>query len=1107
MKKPTKKKITKTETTASTVDKALSLESAAFPIVGIGASAGGLEALEQFFENMPKDSGMAFVVIQHLDPKRKGMMPEILQRTTEMPVITVTDRLQISRNCIYIIPPNKSMSILNGALHLFEPVETHGLRLPIDFFFQSLALDLKDQSIGIILSGMGSDGSLGIKAIKENGGISLVQEPKTARFDSMPRHAIKATTIDFIAHANELPSKLLSIGNTMLPEEETSRTEKDNSALEKIIILLRIQTGNDFSQYKSNTLYRRIERRMSIHAISKIASYVSYLQKNPAEIEILFKELLIGVTNFFRDTAVWEHLKNAVLPTMFTALQPGQILRAWVPGCSTGEEAYSLAIIFKEAIEKTNLDKNFTLQIFATDLDTGAIEQARKGIYQKNIVSDVSSSRLSRFFIKTEGQYRLNADIREMVVFAPHNVIKEPPFTKLDILSCRNMLIYMNADLQKKLMSLFHYSLNKKGILILGSAETNNHKKDFFTPLDAKLRIYQSIGLPKKEELFNFTSSFSTTKINLKKEKTSQKKIDNIQALTDNLLLQEFSPASLLVNSLGDILYLTGNTGKYLTPAAGKASMNIFTMAREGLQNELPIAFRKTMRNYEKTFLHNIKVGTKGDLVVVVNVTLQQIEKPSALKGKIIVLFKDVPFDKQKAAKNKKTIPNPSVLETEFELEIQRLTEDLQTTREEMQTSQEEQKSTNEELQSSNEELQSTNEELTTSKEEMQSLNEELHTVNAELQGKIQDSIRANNDMNNLLNSSQIATLFLDKELKITQYTFHATEIFKLIPSDIGRHFTDLSNNLNYKELKNDAKEVLRTLIFVEKIILNKDGVYYTIRIMPYRTSDDKIEGLVITFIDITESKLLEIQLLEIKNQYQELFNSMSEMFQVIELIYDTDGQAYDYYYRDVNPAFEKLVGKTRKQLIDKQAKDIFGIIEDYWLKAYDKVMKTGKSVVFENYGAELNKYYEINAWKASENRVAVTFSDVTERKLAEKTLLATQTIFKTFIQKVPSVIIGLSADGEIIEFNTEAEIVFGRKRTDVIHRNYFDLFIPEGHREKVELSMKQILANALPNQFDNLVKSATGEQLKIEWTAHRLLDEKGKATGIIAIGENITKL
>ena len=1105
MKKPTKRKIATNKASDSLLDKTVNSKSLQFPIVGIGASAGGLEALEQFFGSMPKDSGMAFVVIQHLDPNHKGMMTEILQRITEMKVITVTDRLKIKPNCVYIIPSNKSMSILKGALHLFEPIETHGLRLPIDLFFRSLADDLPEQCVGIILSGMGSDGSLGLKAIKEKGGIVLVQEPESAKFDSMPHNAIEAVTVDFIAPANELPSKLLSIDKTITRINSITKLEKDSSSLDKIIILLRAQTGNDFSQYKENTIYRRIERRMSIHLISTIASYVKFLQKNPAEIEILFNELLIGVTNFFRDSAVWEHLKNKVLPNMFAELQHSQVLRAWVPACSTGEEAFTLAIIFKEAVEKTKLDKNFTLQIFATDLDSGAIDQARKGIYPTSIASDVSATRLNRFFVKTDNQYRVNAEIREMVVFASQNVIKDPPFTKLDILSCRNMLIYMDTDLQKKLLSLFHYSLNQKGILILGNAETINDRKEFFTNINTKLRIYQSTGSPKSEELFNFPSSFSQTKKN-SVDKTKVKILDNIEALANDLLLQQFSPASLVVSKMGDILYLTGNTGKYLTPAAGKASMNIFTMAREGLLNELPIVFRKAMRNYEKIMLHNVKVGTNGGTLLV-DVTIQQIEKPSALKGKIIVIFNDVPFDKQKTTRNKKTKGTSSALQTESELKTQRLTEELQTTREEMQTSQEEQKSTNEELQSSNEELQSTNEELTTSKEEMQSLNEELHTVNAELQGKISESKRVSNDMNNLLNSSEIATLFLDKKLKISQYTFHATKIFKLIPSDIGRSFTDLANNLNYPQINSDAKEVLRTLMFKERTISTKNDLYYTIRIMPYRTTDDRIEGLVITFIDITESKLLEIQLLEIKKQYQELFNSMSEMFQVIELIYDTDGQAYDYYYRDVNPAFEKLVGKTRKQLIDKQAKDIFGIIEDYWLEIYDKVMKTGNSVGFENYGAELDKYYEINAWKASENRVAVIFSDVTERKLSEKALLATRNIFKTFIDKVPSVIIGLSSNGKIIEYNPEAEKVFGRKRTDVIHRNYFDLFIPEGLREKVESDMKHILAGALPNQFENLVKSATGDQLKIEWTAHRLFDEKGVLTDVITIGENITKL
>ena len=427
MKKPTKGKIATNKASDSLLDKTVNSKSGQFPIVGIGASAGGLEALEQFFGTMPKDSGMAFVVIQHLDPNHKGMMPEILQRITEMKVITVTDRLKIKPNCVYVIPPNKSMSILKGALHLFEPIETHGLRLPIDLFFRSLADDLPEQSVGIILSGMGSDGSLGLKAIKEKGGIVLVQEPESAKFDSMPHNAIEAVIVDFIAPANELPSKLLSIDKTITRKKSITKLEKDSSSLDKIIILLRAQTGNDFSQYKENTIYRRIERRMDIHLISTIASYVSFLQKNPAEIEILFKELLIGVTNFFRDSAVWEHLKNKVLPNMFAELQQGQVLRAWVPACSTGEEAYTLAIIFKEAIEKTKLGKNFTLQIFATDLDSGAIEQARKGIYPTSIASDVSATRLNRFFVKTDNQYRINAEIREMVVFAPQNVIKDPP--------------------------------------------------------------------------------------------------------------------------------------------------------------------------------------------------------------------------------------------------------------------------------------------------------------------------------------------------------------------------------------------------------------------------------------------------------------------------------------------------------------------------------------------------------------------------------------------------------------------------------------------------------------------------------------------------------
>ena len=978
MKDITKSPIIDPETFNTLSDKTPHHTISKFPIVGIGASAGGLEALEQFFANMPGNTGVAFVVIQHLDPNYKGIMPELLQRITSMKVVPVTDRLKITPNCVYVIPPNTSMSILNGSLHLFEPIETRGLRLPVDFFLRSLADDQREKSVGIILSGMGSDGSAGLKAIKENAGMVLVQDPASAKFDSMPRSAIDSVLVDIVAPVQELPAKLMDLIKLTPRAFAQKELERDSSSLEKIIFLLRTQTGNDFTQYKKNTLYRRIERRMSIHQIEKIALYVRYLRENPAELEILFKELLIGVTNFFRDIEVWEQLKDKLMPSLFTKLPHGYVLRAWIPGCSTGEEAYSLAIVFKEVMEKSNSNNNLSLQIFATDLDESAIEKARKGIFPPNIAADVSPDRLNRFFIKTNDQYRVNAEIREMVVFASQNVIKNPPFTKLDLLSCRNLLIYLDAELQKKLLALFHYSINPGGLLLLGSAETTAAQNDLFTTVDAKLKIYQRSGSVNKDELVNFPSSFGRTKPSVFGNHLPEKVPENIQTLTDQLLLQQYTPPSLLVTDKGDILYITGSTGKYLEPAAGKANMNIFAMAREGLRNELPTAFRNAMQGFEKLVLRKLKVVTNGGTQFV-DVTIQQIEKPSTLKGKILIVFSDVePVIETPEIKRKKTSGN--VLKAEMEYELQRLREELQSTREEMHTSQEELQSTNEEMQSTNEELQSTNEELSTSKEEMQSLNEELHTLNAELQSKIDNSERVNNDMNNLLNSIDIATLFLDKNLRVRQFTPSATQIFKLIQSDIGRLFTDQVTDLDYPELYNDAREVLRTLKFVEKPIFTRDGRWFNIRIMPYRTFDDKIDGLVITFIEITKSKQLE--------------------------------------------------------------------------------------------GA----------------------------------LQQSRMMLQSFIQAVPSVIVALSSDGKVIEFNAEAEKLFDYKGAEVIGKKYIDLFIPQPSRIKVETEMKILLEGGLPNRFVNIVKTFKDVELKIEWSAQQLIDDSGKLTGMIAIGVNITK-
>jgi two-component system, chemotaxis family, CheB/CheR fusion protein len=847
-------------------EKTPDIKSGKFPIVGIGASAGGLEALEQFLKNVPEKSGMAYVVVQHLDPTQKGMLPELLQRISNMKVFQVKDLMKVKPNCVYVIPPNKSMSIFKGVLHLFDPVEARGLRLPVDFFLRSLGDDQEEYAVGIILSGMGSDGSSGIRTIKEKNGIVMVQEPETAKFDSMPQSAIDSGLVDIVVPPEKLASELIHFLKHIPAVKSNLNIEaKDKSALEKIIILLRTHTGNDFSLYKKNTIYRRIERRMGVHKIDGVFSYVHFLQENPKEVHILFKELMIGVTNFFRDAPVWEKMKEKAISELIKKMKPNSQLRAWVPGCSTGEEAYSLAIVFKEVLEKVHPNAGISLQIFASDIDSDAIDFARKGLFPDNIATDVSTKRLSRFFTKTEDGYRINTGIREMVVFAQHNIIMHPPFSNLDIISCRNLLIYMDPELQRKLLGLFYYSLNPEGILMLGTSETLGVQSNLFTPVDSAQKIFKRSSANLNPQLIDFPSSFTRPKPGNFENTESDKPLTNIQTLADQLLLRQFSPAGVLVNENGDIIYISGRTGKYLEPAVGKANMNIFAMLRPGFENDFAIAFRKAVTKKEAVVLHHVKLDINGGTITL-NVNIHWIHKPEPLYGKLMIIFTDVPQPpetKIPLKKGKKSVI--SIREAELEQELQHAREEMQNLMEEMQTSQEELKSTNEELQSTNEELQSTNEELTTSKEEMQSLNEELQTVNAELLAKVEDYSRVNNDMKNLLNSTDIATLFLDKELNIRRFTNQATKIFKLIKSDIGRPFTDQASQLLYPDLAEDATEVLRTLIFIEKQIPTKDGRWYSIRIMPYRTFDDRIDGLVITFIDISELKMIEEKLNKLK--------------------------------------------------------------------------------------------------------------------------------------------------------------------------------------------------------------------------------------------------
>ncbi|MHB8535759.1 MAG: chemotaxis protein CheB [Sulfuricaulis sp.] len=822
------------------------------PVVGIGASAGGLEALENFFAHVPADSGIAWVVIQHLDPNHKGILPELLQRSTSMEVAQIKNRTKIKPNHVYVIPPNADLSILHGALHLLEPAAPRGLRLPIDHFFRSMADDLHENAIGVVLSGMGSDGTLGLRAIKENAGLTLAQEPTGAKFDSMPRSAIDAGQADIVAAAEALPGRIIDFLKRVpgLISPKQAMENKIQSGLEKVVILLRERSGNDFSVYKKNTLYRRIERRMGLHQIDSITNYIRHLRENPQELDLLFKELLIGVTNFFRDAAVWEYLKTKVIPALLEAYPAGKSLRAWVPACSTGEEAYSLAIIFKEVIDQIKPKGRFTLQIFATDLDQDAINKARQGAYPLNIEADVTPERLTRYFAATEKGYLANKEIREMVIFAPQNIITDPPFTRMDIISCRNLLIYLGQEAQKKILPLFHYALSSRGILLLGTSETVASFSYLFTPLDNKLRLYRRIDNPVPMAIVDFPTKFFIAPSYGPEDQEVPAPVD-LQHVVEQFLLQNYAPAAVLVNDAGDILYISGHTGKYLEPAAGKANWNIYSMARDGLRQALTGVVNRARRQPLAVRLEDVKIGTSSGTQTV-NVIVQAIDKPPALNGRVLLVFWDVatPSVGKKTRKNAASTAHKTL-----EAALQRAREELQALRDEMQSSQEELKSANEELQSTNEELQSTNEELTTSKEEMQSLNEELQTVNAELQSKVDDLSHVNNDMSNLLNSTEIATIFLDAKLHVRRFTTHATHLFKLIQGDVGRPLSDVVSTLNYPQLQEDAQEVLRTLVFSDKLIHTHDARMFKVRIMPYRTVDNRIDGVVITFTNITEPK------------------------------------------------------------------------------------------------------------------------------------------------------------------------------------------------------------------------------------------------------------
>ena len=831
-----------------------------FPIVGMGASAGGLEAFEQFLRAMPADSGLGFVLVQHLDPSHASILCEILQRSTAMPVVEAQDGMRVEPNRVYVIPPNRDMVIFHGALQLSLPNEPRGQRMPIDAFLRSLAEDQAEHAMGIVLSGTGTDGTLGLRAIFGAGGLCLVQEPATARYDGMPVSAIRSGYTTHTLAVEQMP-QVLRAGTRALPVRAADAAAAGSdttlpaaaSGLAKVLMLLRAGTGHDFSLYKKSTIGRRIERRMSQHNIEDTETYARFLRKHPAEMQTLFRELLINVTSFFRDPLAFASLKAEVLPALLAGKTAEHVLRVWVAGCATGEEAFSIAMLLRETMEETHRDVK--VQMYATDLDDDAIATARAGLYPPNIAQDVTPERLRRFFNREEAGYRVRKDIREMVVFAVQSVIKDPPFTRLDLLSCRNLMIYLEPELQQRLIPTFHYALRPGGVLFLSPSESVGNHTDLFEPFDRKWKLYRSRPTNASTRAV-LTSNLSWTTGG----KSAATPPDNGQPnregrladLAKRALLQSLVPAAVVADLQGTVLYVHGDTGKYLRPAPGSPTHNLVAMAREGLAGALQEALHLAAVQGQPTLNRELQVRTNGDMQAVA-LSLRLVPELEAGQKLVLVSFQELAaLAPPKMTRKPRTSAEAQRIAA-LELDLSRARENMSTMLEEQQASNEELKSTNEELQSTNEELQSTNEELETSKEELQSVNEELVTVNSELQAKVELMVIMQDDMKNLLDNIRLGVIFLDRMLRIRRFTRDATQVYRLMSTDIGRPLADMRCELQDGDLLSDAEQVLENLVPVEREVRTAAGTWYLARVQPYRTLDNVIDGVVLTFSDVTE--------------------------------------------------------------------------------------------------------------------------------------------------------------------------------------------------------------------------------------------------------------
>ena len=835
----------------------------AFPVVAVGASAGGLEAFRELLKALPDQPDCAFVFIQHLSPKHESLMADILDKMTALTVVEAQDNTELEKNHIYVIPPDRYIRIENGVMVLDKPVEQHGLRLPIDYFFRSLAEQQGERAIAVVLTGTGSDGSEGVRDVKGAGGLVIVQDPQESRYDGMPRSAIKTKMVDFVEPIGKIPERITAF--IRHPYIDRRQQKNDSPPAEPfeirdIIALLRTRTEFDFTPYKRGTLQRRIQRRMGLHQLKAVDDYLTKLRDDPSEIASLCKDLLITVTRFFRDDSVWSTLKGEIAELAARAAQEEREFRIWCPGCATGEEAYSLAILVQEASE--TISRPVQYQIFATDLDEDAINLARDGRYPKNIEQDVSELYLKRYFDDSENGYRITKRIREHVVFAAQNVVSDPPFSNLDMISCRNLLIYIGTEMQSRILDMFHFALRPDGLLLLGNSETLGRNSHLFTAISQEDRIYRRVPLTRPERsLLPFSSPDADASGEIGSKTSVFRSRENITETARRILISRYAPATVLVNGAGESRYFHGPVQQFLEIPQGEPTVNVLDMANAGMKLRLKNALQKAKQTGQGVSAEALRI-THSSGTLDIRIEVEPVHDAVTSEALYLISFVEIlPSETKERQSNSTTNVDEQPVQSEdssellrqLEYELQATREDLQTTIEELETTNEELKASNEEAMSTNEELQSTNEELETSREELQSLNEELVTVNSQLEDKVGELEKANDDISNLLTSVEIAVVFLGRDLRIRRFTEPAKEIFSIIETDIGRPVSDITIKIDDERFIEDAKSVLKSLSPSTKQVASKNNSqWFSRRIRPYRTTDDRIEGVVISYTDIT---------------------------------------------------------------------------------------------------------------------------------------------------------------------------------------------------------------------------------------------------------------